>query len=334
MNSQFLKLHSQLTALLADIDRLRAAIISLSDKKNDKAHQDAEKRNMKRTKATAGEHETLDIKDIIEGINSKNTCGTRIAEAFRNKFSDSGCLLISARPRNGGNRGTHYDFEVLIRHPCGKEEWSRVEHKGSFKNIAIKADETPWSAGVQFHNGGCEKYSIAKKYARTWYDMYIVSGAFGAEFGLTKSAPTFEDWFRSDCKTQGDPKTEFGKELKKVVRAAGSADNKHLRLKRTAVNDALNITAEDIEVLKKEVLQIANVALEQKDYWLTIRGDVKGDFVCAWYPKFLVTGIDEIIVTKKLDIELEFRCNDNFVFHGILRWRKGAGFSNLRLDLK
>ena len=44
--------------------------------------------------------------------------------------------------------------------------------------------------------------------------------------------------------------------------------------------------------------------------------------------------INEVILTKENDLKLEFRCDNNFRFNGILRWGKGAGFSNLRLDLK
>ena len=284
----------------------------------------------KRTKQKAGENEAKDIAAIITGINTKNACGARIAAAFAHKFPEY--EILSARPRQGGNRNTHYDFEALIRSSAGAtESWVRIEHKGSYKYSAIKTEETPWSAGVQFHNGGCEKYSIAKKYARTWYDTYIASGVFVTEFGLTKPVPTYDDWFKSDCKAQDDPKTEYGKELKAIVRAAA---NGSLLGKRAAVNAALTITDEDVGILKEEVRAIANQALEQKDYWLTIRGDLDGEFECAWYPQFTITTIEEVLVTKKKDIELEFRCNDNFVFHGILRWGKGAGFSNLRLDLK
>jgi hypothetical protein len=281
-----------------------------------------------RTKQKAGENEAKDIEAIIAGINTKNACGARITDEFTRKFP--GHELLSARPRQGGNRGTHYDFEALIRTAAGAETWARIEHKGSYKYAAIGADDAPWSAGVQFYNGGCEKYSLAKKYARTWYDAYIATGALATEFGLMNPAPTYDDWFKSDCKAQDDPKTEFGKELKSVVRAAGGS----LLEKRATVNTALTITEEDERVLKDEVRTIANQALNQKEYWLTIRGNLDGEFVCAWYPQFTITAIEEVVVTKNRDIELEFRCNDAFVFHGILRWGKGAGFSNLRLDLK
>ncbi len=85
----------------------------------------------------------------------------------------------------------------------------------------------------------------------------------------------------------------------------------------------------------KEVLPIANYALEQKDYWLTICGNLEdGNFNIAWNPKFTIGSINEIVITKKKDIIFEFKCSDDFTFRGILRWGKGAGFSCLRIDLK
>jgi hypothetical protein len=107
-----------------------------------------------------------------------------------------------------------------------------------------------------------------------------------------------------------------------------------LREKRASVLNALEITDVDKQLFIQEVLPIANQALEQKDYWLTIHGSVTGDFHLAWFPKFTITTINDVIITKNLDIDFEFRCADKFTFRAILRWGSGAGFSNLRLDLK
>lgn len=291
------------------------------------------KKNTTRTKKTAAANEDLDIKAIINGIKDNNKCGPKIMLAFVNKFP--GKQIIDARARKGASRGTHYDFEIKIR-DIGSEaegEWKHVEHKGSKKYAAIKETDNPWSAGVQFHNGGAEKYSLARKYAQEWYDMYIGSNKFKEDFGISAPIPTFADWFKGDCKAQDKPKTAFSKELKEKVRAKRGPKSS-LLAERAAVNESLVITDEDMKTLIKEVLPIANQALEQKDYWLTIHGDLAGEFHCAWYPQFVIKSIETVILTKNKDIELEFRCSEEFIFHGILRWGYGAGFSNLRLDLK
>ena len=81
-------------------------------------------------------------------------------------------------------------------------------------------------------------------------------------------------------------------------------------------------------------MPIANHVLEQKDYWLAVFGDLEGRFNAVWYPKFTINAIDSVLVSKTKDIVMAFRGNDGFEFAGILRWGKGAGLSNLRLDLK
>lgn len=283
-----------------------------------------------RTRDTAASHEAADISALITGIHSRNACGLRCMEAFTLRFPDR--VLLDARPRTGSSRGTHYDFEILVRSAAG-DEWKRVEHKGSAKYTPIKATDTPWQAGVQFHNGGCDKYSLAKKYARTWYDHHIATGALTRTFGLTSATPSYEEWFARDCKVQADPSTPFGLELKAKVRAQRGA-KASLLAERVPVVDALLVGAADLDTLKAEVLPIANEALLQKDYWMTIHGSVTGDFHVAWYPPFTIGAIKEVRIEKRKDIHLAFVCEDDFTFGGILRWGKGAGFSCLRLDLR
>lgn len=284
-----------------------------------------------RTKKKAGANEALDISNIIAAINSKTVCGTKIISAFADKFA--GQTLLQARKRTGGNRGTHYDFDILIKASDSEEPcWKHVEHKGSNACQPIKPSENPWDAGVQFHNGGCEKYTLARKYAKEWYTMYIGSNVLKEKYGVQASVPTYEDWWLKDCKVQGKPKTPFGIELKE--KAMKKNNGKSLLEERGPLLAALDITEEDKTTLIAEVLPIANDVLDQKDYWLTIRGDLNDAFHVAWNPKFVIHAIQNVIVTKNKDIELDFHCNDDFVFHGILRWGYGAGFSNLRLDLK
>lgn len=283
-----------------------------------------------RTRDNAGANEAKDISIIVEALHLMNPCGIKIATAFKDEF---GIAILDARPRKGASRGKHYDFEVLIGQVDSPEtsgNWMRVEHKGSKNYIPINPNDTPWQAGVQFHNGGCEKYSLAKYYAKTWYDILIGSSTLTNEFNIKADIPTYEEWFQKDCKAQDDPRTKYGMELKKTV----IISNGSLRNKRAMVFAALDITEEYKTQLIKEVLPIANEALEQKDYWMAIHGDLTGDFYVKWYPKFTIAEINEVIITKDLDINMIFHCNDGFTFKGILRWGKGAGFSNLRIDLK
>lgn len=280
---------------------------------------------MSRTRNLAASNELADINNIIDSINSRTPAGIKIMTAFYDIF---GVRITEARGRHGTSRGTHYDFEVKV-----DSEWKRIEHKGSQIFKSPKADDAPWAAGVQFHNGGCEKYSLAKKYARCWYDMYVGNGVLKEEFGLLAAIPTYEEWFAKDCRQQADPKTEFGKELKKKVREARGPKASLLE-KRADVLAAIDFTDEDKSTFIREVLPIANSALDQKDYWLSIHGNLDGEFNATWYPKFMIRDIQEVSFKKNLDLEITIKCADDFEFKSLLRWGKGAGFSCLRIDLR
>ena len=280
---------------------------------------------MNRTRKDCAINEAKDIELIINSINSRNPTGSRLLETFTEKF---GSEITSARKRNGSSRGTHYDFEIEV-----DGEWKKVEHKGGQLYRLPQPEEVPWKVGVQFHNGGCEKYSIARKFARLWYDMYIDSGSLKQEFEITESIPSFEEWFEKDCRTQDDPKTPFGKELKSKVRKTRGPTASLLE-KREAVLEALEITEQDKTILISDVLSIVNEILVQKQYWLSIHGNLESEFYTVWYPQFTISSIQDVIIRKKRDLEFTFVCVNDYTFHGILRWGKGAGFSCLRVDLK
>jgi len=280
-----------------------------------------------RKRSEAGKNEIKDIAAIINGINDGTPAGLQIKQAFKEKF---GKEITAARNRTGANRKVHYDLEIEV-----DSEWKTVEHKGSATYRVPGPNEKPWSGGVQFLNGGAEKYRLATKYAKAWYDMYIKSEVLKTEFTLSSATPTFEDWFAKDCKVQGEPKTPFGKELKAAVRSR-DGPRSSLLSKREKFNEAFEITEQDEKELIEDVNSIANDVLQQKDYWLAIFGDLEGRFNAIWYPKFtakLITKVD-IKKSRDKDITMEFHGEDGVDFGGILRWGKGAGFSNLRLDLK
>ena len=283
---------------------------------------------MPRTRNTAGAQETADIAAIVEGVRSRTGCGPKIATAFMEQF---GVEILDARVRAGNNRRTHYDFEVLVGPAPGM--WRRVEHKGSAGCVPVSSTDTPWAAGVQFHNGGCEKYTIARKFARAWYDFHVGSGTLKAAWGITAEIPTFEEWYAKDAKCQADPRTAFGRELKTRVRAV-RGEKGSLRDERVPVIAAFEVTEEDLRVLGEEAIAVLNEALDQKDYWLTIHGDPTGEFHCRWWPPFRLIVPTSITVRKELDIYFDFVCEGGVFFSGLLRWGKGAGFSNLRIDAR
>lgn len=287
-----------------------------------------------RNRNNAGANETQDIHNIVHALHTKTSAGDKLMKEFQERF---GLEILDARERMG-NRGVHYDFQILVKKKVynlrekawhTREEWKTVEHKGSQTTSPIPADQTPWAAGVQFHNGGCEKYAIGRLYARCWYNTLIASSQLKTRWNLTAPIPTFEEWFHKDAKRQSDPSTEFGLELKQKVRSSGGS----LGDLRQVVHAVFNPTEDDLNLFKCEVLVVLNNCLREKDYWLTIHGDILGNFHCAWYPQFLITELSSVTMRKEKDIWFDFECPET-KFSSILRWGKGCGFSNLRIDAR
>jgi len=277
------------------------------------------------TKGMLKKKEEQDIRDIVRHIKERTRNGRKIITAFHDAC---GLDMESARV-SGGGRSHHYDFEVsCTQYP---EKWFKVEHKGSCHLKPI-LEEKPWLTGVQFTNQSGHKFLIAHKYAQRWYEKYVASGLLKEKFNLKSDIPSLEEWKIKDAWVQGNPKTEFGKELKKTYREkfGGSL----LKERETFVKE-WTIDEEDLNTLKQEAFTIANHVLKDKELWIQIHGDVNSEFNVKWTEGF---DIKEIISVQrdegKKDASFIFTCNDGFSFNGILRWGKGAGFSNIRFDLK
>jgi hypothetical protein len=277
-----------------------------------------------RTRNNAGKNEEEDIKKIIIAINTQSSAGINIINQFNLQY---GKEIIEAKARPTSNRSTHFDFFIKIR--CEPDKWYRVEHKGGRICKPIPIEYRPWTTGVQFHNGGCDTYNMSIYYAKIWYDILIGSGRLKKDWNISAPIPTFDDWFNKDAKTQGDPKTDFGKELKSNVY---QNRKESLREYRAEINELFNPSFEDFETFKTQILSNLNESLEQKDYWLTIQGDLDEEFHCKWYPKFTLSKINTITMRKEKDIWFDIICDDGIKFSCILRWGKGAGFSNIRID--
>ena len=281
-----------------------------------------------RTKKYTGVNERNDVIYIIDHINTNTEIGINIKELYASTFPDS--KLISAKPVKTSNRNTNTDFEIVVSKNGILANYS-VEHKGSIKYKKHPNVSTPWEIGVQFLNCPINKYTIGTKYGKLWYDTYIKSMKLTNKFKIKSLIPNFEDWFKFDAKVQGNPKTNFGKELKnKVKRIRGNS----LLEERKVVNDLFEMTSTEMELFKKEVMKLQKESLHKKHYWINIHGDINKKCCIKWYPQYSIAPIKEVIMTKEKDILFKFICEDDYRFNGILRWGKGAGFSNLRIDLK
>jgi hypothetical protein len=235
-----------------------------------------------------------------------------------------------------GGRSAHYDFQVeVLDEETGITQWRCVEHKGSALYKPIDEALPPWTGGVQFFNGGMEKYRLCRKYAEQWYERFIGSGFLTREYGLEGiPVPSLEEWIARDAKVQGDPKTAFGIALKRAVRRGGKESLRDLR-DQFVPDFVAGLTEADEAQLIEDVFPMLQASLAQKDVWLQVAGDVQnGRFHCRWSPSLSVSSITGVRFSGKKDVTGEFITDCSWPIRFILRWGKGAGFSNLRLDLK
>ena len=304
-----------------------------------------------RTKSLAKVNEDQDVDQLIallqEGVGKEKgeekgeEKGKELCRLFQETFP--GKEIIGAKRGSGsgpakkaGGRSVHYDFLLHVRDKeTGHEEWLRVEHKGSSLYKPLDASCPPWTGGVQFFNGGMEKYRLCRKYAEAWYERFIGSGFLSVEYGvLDEEIPSSEEWIQRDARVQGDPKTAFGKALKRAVRDAGKESLRDLR--DVFVPDFVSeLTEQDKAEFLEDVAPILRESLGQKDVWLQVAGDVAtGQFHARWSPALRVSSVSGVEWESRKDVVGVIHTDCAHPIQFILRWGKGAGFSNLRLDLK
>ena len=299
-----------------------------------------------RSRSQTKTNEDADIDRIMLRINEQTENPTKLSE-----LCDGRRIVKAYRLAGSGNRKIHYDFCVDVENPDGSiQTGMRVEHKGS--NDKKPIDPTR-RLGVQFHNGS-PKLSVMMTYLSLWYTYWISSGRLTDKYGIQSPVPTLDEWVKRDAMVQGDPKTPYGVELKRLSRERNGPKSSLTEERDEFMENIFKqemVTTEDLEELKKHVIETANNCLQEKDLWLQIAGDIHGDesdFYHLWMPKMaMIEAIEnvEIKLESKKNVEFVLECrsqNTEDVLQptsfmkivGIMRWGKGQGFSNFRFDLK
>lgn len=332
-------LSSALMDLVKRIDEISAQIIILNTQISRLLETPTVQTKTKRSKKNAKANEDADIDVLIAQINSSSSeAGKRLRADYMARFSATlaGARRSDPSKRGAGGRKVHFDFQINVIYADGRSAWLNVEHKGSKIYAPINKDLPPWTGGVQFYNGGMEKYRLARKYAEDWHSRYIKSGLLKSRYGLVAAEPDLETWIAGDARVQGAPKTPFGSELKTVYQARPGCAGKSLSAERDEFVEMFYErcdAAAGVE-LAEDIYPLVRDSLAQKDVWLQVAGDVNGAYYFAWSPPLRVSRIDRVEFKKGRDIEFTVYCDNDFKFNGILRWGYGAGFSNLRCDLR
>lgn len=283
----------------------------------------------------AGKTEKERIKELVSCINEGISAEYRhIATEFK-EFT--GADLVSARERVGSNRSTHHDLVFL----SSDDREYKIEHKGS---MDIKTITNPCDAGVQILNGPGNWFSICDRLVDIYYDNYILNNKITDALSITLPIPSREE-FRKDQFLQGNPKTPYLKELKRIVRErygpkASLKDVPDLD-PRPMISRKLKetFTTEDKHQLAKEILSRVTPVLNDKDLYMTDQPKSSVPFKFFDAKNYTIKDIKTIT----LDISATDPCfkitaitQKETEFHCILRvrWGKGVGFSNVRGDIR
>lgn len=286
-----------------------------------------------RTKALAKSNEEQDIARLIDILNGPSGELHRLYnKAFPGQEIVGARASDPADKKKAGGRSAHYDFQILVR-TLEEEKWIRVEHKGSQGCKPINEEQPPWTGGVQFFNGGMEKYRLCHRYAEEWYARYIGSGFLSQEYEIKEAIPSCEEWIKRDARVQGDPKTAWGVALKRAVRRRGQESLRDLR-DAFVPNFVAGLSTEDHDAFLEDVTPILRASLGQKEVWLQIAGNIEQTYHARWSPALVLGDVIDVQILGEKDVTGCISSDCAHPIRFILRWGKGAGFSNLRLDLK
>ena len=284
--------------------------------------------------------EKQQLLDIEYNVNNNTEIGKIIKDKFYELYREKLTKIDVI-----GGRGKHHDLLVYsikikkyvddkIRYKLTKKK-RRCEVKGC-KNVNANFTDKPWETAVQFYNGPYNQFDICRKYATCWYNNYILTRRLTEKYNLESEIPSLEEWLKNDASVCRDPKTSYGLELKRKHREIPGNDKQKTRsLNKEKVElrpiFLKEITKDDLELLKQQVQPLVDKTMKEKEVWLQIYGDLNGEYKIKWSKQYEIPKIKnvELIEKKSTDILFKFICDSNFTFTSILRWGKGAGFSDL-----
>lgn len=288
--------------------------------------------------------ENIRINKLCLEINNN----TFIGKCLKNDYEKTFGRKIKSISQVGGNRD-HYDILVIEEENEYYPETTRkVEEKHSKKEI--RENVYPWEDSVQRYNGPAGQFSICKDYAQKWYNNITRDIEIKQKYCEDCEIPSFEDWYNMDVKANGDPRTIYGKTLKKNYRkkhpkSSMNGKNNSPFDYRERVNPSFLQEFNESELKKQKLIEETQIILDgimkEKEGWLQTTGDIgTNTFNFKWSKQIASPKIKNVIASynKGADIYYNFKAEredgteDNF--KSIIRFGKGTGFSNMRCDIK
>jgi hypothetical protein len=271
-------------------------------------------------------NEAARINFIIKNINDRTVFGDKLRTSYTEKFEKE----ILEAVNHGGDLKSHYDF--IIKHTDGTE--IKCEEKGSENKKLM--NKSPWENSVQVFNGSGKKFSVARKWAEEWYNKVTTLPEI-IETYSTGPPPSIEEWLKKDAFVCGDPKTEYSKKLKKEYRAlypkcSMNGFGKSPYDYRKLVNPSFSFDQTDKETLIKETQEILDAIFPEKGCWLQTSGNDE-TMKFKWWGEIDAPKIKGVKMKYSTDLDFIYEC-DTLTLQAKLRFGKGCGFSNVRLDIK
>ena len=248
---------------------------------------------------------------------------------------------------SGGTNKDHYDLG--IDHVDGTSK--KCEEKSTmFYKQDLSREMKPWEYSVQVYNGIGKHFQIGIIYAKLWYKHNMQNGDVKRIYNIRSKIPTEGEWFKKDAFQCGNPKTHYGIELKQKFREihgeTSMNGNSKTGYKENLVDYRKPILKEfkyllsrntEIKIgLINEIQQIMNNIFTEKECYLQTTGDIDTEnFNFRWYKQIQIPKIQDLKLNEKnSDIVFDIVTDITQDYSMILRFGKGTGFSNIRIDIR
>ena len=280
---------------------------------------------------------------ICHYMNNPSFQGFILRQQYYNLFKKN----IKKVLLSGGTNRDHYDLMIVHTDNTQKkcEEKSTIYYKKE-----ISTETKPWEFSVQVFNGVGKSFKIGLLYAKLWYKHNIANGHVKKQYDIFSPIPSETEWLKKDAFQCGNPKSKYGKELKLKFRKIHGETSMNGKSKKGFLDNPTDYREQVIEefytifrrndtireILIQEIQEKLTKIFIEKQCYLQTTGDINTEkFNFKWYDQIKIPTIQDVVMnTKKSDITFDIITDvtDNYTL--VLRFGKGTGFSNIRIDIR
>lgn len=283
------------------------------------------------------------LSNICYHINNSTFYGKQLKEAYFKLFNQN---LTKALVTGGTNRH-HYDITMVHTDNSTKkcEEKSTIYYKEN-----LSTETKPWEYSVQVFNGVGKHFEIGMLYAKLWYKHNIAPQEVKKNYQILSPIPSEKEWLRKDAFQCGNPKTQYGRELKTKFREIHGETSMNGKSKKDfeenpydyrepVISEFTELFRKDPRIKKKlieEIQEKLEKVFQEKECFLQDTGDINSEeFSFKWYDQIKIPKISDVVFNhRKSDITFDIITDITQNYTLVLRFGKGTGFSNIRIDIR